>query len=88
VVCGATDDLRAIDLALGGTVCPLHRGGAEALDADARAAMQGVLAGEVNRTLATFDADVGRRVEQLGVRALESHLERRLKSPRLLGDRL
>lgn len=88
VVCGATEDLRAIDLSLGGVVCPLHRTAAEALDPDCRAAMQGVLAGEVNRTLATFDASVGRRIEHLAVRALESHLERRLKSPRLLGDRL
>ena len=79
VVCGATDELVAFDATEGGVFCRAHRRGVP-LSANALEILREVLDGRLARALARpEDADL-LEVEQLATRAIEAHLERRLRS--------
>ncbi len=78
-VCAATDDLVAFDLVAGGALCRTHRSGGpispEALDI-----FDDVLTGRLNQVL---ERPVTRAVTEfagVATRAVEDHLERRLRS--------
>ena len=78
-LCGATAELVAFDLECGGVLCrSCRRGlplGAEALDL-----MRRILGGGLAGVLAETPSPVTREVEAVAARALEHHLERRLRS--------
>jgi DNA repair protein RecO (recombination protein O) len=85
--CGADDDadLTAFDLEEGGTLCrPCARGAGRALTPDALALLRRMLGGGLNGVLAEPVHPATHEVEFLGIRALEHHVERRLRSTALL----
>jgi len=77
--CGAEDDLVAFDLDEGGALCRACRRGI-AVSADAMALMQQILGGQLGTALNQPASAATHEVEHLATRALEHHLERRLKS--------
>jgi DNA repair protein RecO (recombination protein O) len=82
---GADHDLVAFDLEEGGTVCrSCARGGGRPLSPDGLALLRRVLGGGLNGALAEAPGPAAHEVEHLGVRALEHHVERRLRSAALL----
>jgi DNA repair protein RecO (recombination protein O) len=77
--------LVAFDLDEGGTVCrSCARGGGRPLSPGALALLRRVLGGGLNGALAEAPGPAAHEVEQLGIRALEHHVERRLRSAVLL----
>ena len=88
--CGDDDDagehaLVAFDLDEGGTVCrACARGGGRPVTPEALALLRRVLGGGLNGVLAEPPGPAAHEVEQLGVRALEHHVERRMRSTVLL----
>jgi DNA repair protein RecO (recombination protein O) len=77
--------LVAFDLDEGGTVCrACARGGGRPLGADGLALLRRILGGGLNGVLAEDAGAAAHEIEQLGVRALEHHGERRLRSAVLL----
>jgi DNA repair protein RecO (recombination protein O) len=77
--------LVAFDLEEGGTVCrACARGGGRTLTPGALALLRRVLGGGLNGALAETPGPAAHEVEQLGIRALEHHVERRLRSAVLL----
>jgi DNA repair protein RecO (recombination protein O) len=84
VVCGAAADLVAFDIAEGGVSCRACRRGT-AVSPAARALIARVLGGELGRVLAErIPQAVVAEVDALATRALEHHLERRLRSAGVL----
>ncbi len=83
VACGATEDLVAIDVGEGGVLCRADRRGV-ALSAGALDLLQRILAGRVAGVLEEPASAVTAELDHLAVRALEHHLERRLRSVGLL----
>lgn len=82
---GGDHELVAFDLEEGGTVCrSCSRGGGRPLTPGALALLRRVLGGGLNGALAETPGPAAHEVEQLGVRALEHHVERRLRSAVLL----
>ncbi|HWS46613.1 MAG TPA: DNA repair protein RecO [Acidimicrobiia bacterium] len=83
---GAGDaELVAFDLDEGGTVCrACARGGGRPLSPAALDLMRRVLGGGLNGVLAQPPGPETHEVEQLAFRALEHHVERRLRSTALL----
>ncbi len=82
---GSDHELVGFDLEEGGTVCrSCARGGGRPLTPDGLALLRRVLGGGLNGALAEAPGPAAREVEQLGVRALEHHVERRLRSAVLL----
>src|SRR5262249_3693368 len=79
VLCDRTDDLCAFDLDEGGLLCTDHRRGT-ALTPEAVAVLQAILTGRLAAVLAQPPAPAMIEVEHLATRALEHHLERRLRS--------
>jgi len=79
VECGRTDDLVAVDLESGGTRCSAHRVGV-AVSAEALRLLQDILGGRLGAALNEQPSPATAEVDQLATRALEHHLERRLKS--------
>jgi DNA repair protein RecO (recombination protein O) len=79
VVCGADDGLVAFDLDEGGVLCTQHRKGT-ALSADAVVLLQLILSGRLAAALALPVTPSAVEVEHLATRAVEHHLERRLRS--------
>jgi DNA repair protein RecO (recombination protein O) len=78
-------ELIAFDLDEGGTVCrSCARGGGRPLSPDGLALLRRVLGGGLNGALAEAPGAAAHEVEHLGVRALEHHVERRLRSAVLL----
>jgi DNA repair protein RecO (recombination protein O) len=77
--CGATDDLVAFDLAEGGALCRSCRTGAPVSPA-ALALLRRVLHGELNAALAEPDGSATSELGALATKAMESHIERRLKA--------
>ena len=81
--CGATGDLVAFDLESGGTLCRACARGTrvtpEALDLVRR-----ILGGDLVSVLAEPATQAGYEVEHLATRAIEHHLERRMKSVGIL----
>jgi DNA repair protein RecO (recombination protein O) len=83
VVCGEEGGLVAFDLEEGGALCAAHRKGT-ALSADAMALLQLILGGRVAAALAQPPSAPAVEVEHLATRAIEHHLERRLRSLNVL----
>ena len=79
------DELVAFDLQEGGTLCrACARGGGRPLSPDALDLLRRVLGGGLNGVLAEASSPAAHDVEQLGFRALEHHVERKLRSAVLL----
>jgi DNA repair protein RecO (recombination protein O) len=84
-VAGGDHELVAFDLEEGGTVCrSCARGGGRPLSPGGLALLRRVLGGGLNGALAETPGAAAHEVEHLGVRALEHHVERRLRSAVLL----
>lgn len=87
-VCGTEIDLVAFDLDHGGVLCRGCRGsapGASPVSAGGLLFMRRVLGGDLVSILAEPPSPVLIEVEHVATRALESHVERRLRAVRLLG---
>jgi DNA repair protein RecO (recombination protein O) len=84
--CGSTDDddLRAFDLEVGGVLCRSCAHGALRLSPAGLALLRRVLGGDLVTVLAEPASQAGYEVEALGTRALEVHVERRMRSMHLL----
>jgi DNA repair protein RecO (recombination protein O) len=86
--CGTDGDdieLTAFDLDEGGALCrPCARGAGRALTSDALGLLRRMLGGGLNGVLAEPAHPATHEVEFLGIRALEHHVERRLRSSALL----
>jgi DNA repair protein RecO (recombination protein O) len=88
--CGEEDaagdhELVAFDLEEGGTVCrACARGGGRPVTPDGLALLRRVLGGGLNGALAETPGPAAHEIEHLGVRALEHHVERRMRSAVLL----
>ena len=82
---GDAVDLTAFDLDEGGTLCrPCARGAGRAVTPDALDLLRRMLGGGLNGVLAEAANPATHEVEFLGIRALEHHVERRLRSSALL----
>jgi DNA repair protein RecO (recombination protein O) len=79
VVCGAEDGLCAFALEDGGIVCEDHRRGVPLPDESVRL-LQLILGGRLGLALAQPVTPATTEVEHLATRALEFHLERRMRS--------
>jgi DNA repair protein RecO (recombination protein O) len=79
VVCNRDDQLCAFDLEEGGVLCVDHRRGS-ALTPEAIGLLQAILGGRVSAALAQPISPATLDVEHLATRAIEHHLERRLRS--------
>jgi DNA repair protein RecO (recombination protein O) len=80
-------DVVALDTVEGGVICRACRptaGGRQALSPDALGVIRQILGGDLAGALATPVGAVAAEVTELATRALEAHLERRLRVPRLL----
>jgi recombinational DNA repair protein (RecF pathway) len=79
VICERKDGLCAFDLDEGGVLCVDHRRGI-ALTPEALALLQSILGGRLAAALAQPLSPATVDVEHLATRAIEHHLERRLRS--------
>jgi DNA repair protein RecO (recombination protein O) len=79
VRCGAGAPLVAFDLAEGGVLCRDHRSG-QSINRDALDLMRDILDGRLVQALATDESPTTHEVAALATRALEFHIERRLKA--------
>ena len=78
-------ELVAFDLTEGGTVCrACARGGGRPMSPEGLDLLRRVLGGGLNGVLAEQPGPAAHEVEQLGIRALEHHVERRMRSTVLL----
>ena len=77
--CGATDELVAFELHEGGTLCRACQRGPR-ISPGALSLMRRILGGDLVAVLAEPPSGAGFEVEHLATRALEHHLERRLKA--------
>lgn len=82
--CGVADDFAAFDLEIGGVLCRSCARGAPRLSPAGLALLRRVLGGDLVSVLAEPASAAGYEVEQLGTRALEAHVERRMRSMHLL----
>jgi DNA repair protein RecO (recombination protein O) len=83
VECDATEGLVAFDLESGGTRCTLHRVG-PAISADALTLLNDILGGRLGSALNEQATAATTEVDHLATRAMEHHLERRLRSVAIL----
>lgn len=83
VECGATEPLVAFDAESGGTRCSVHCVGA-AVSPEALRLLQDILGGRLGAALNEPPSPATHEVDHLATRALEHHLERRLRSISLL----
>jgi DNA repair protein RecO (recombination protein O) len=82
---GADDELVAFDLDEGGALCrTCSRGGGWPLSFAALSLLRRMLGGGLNGVFAQEPGPETHEVEQLGIRAVEHHVERRLRSTALL----
>ncbi|MEY2430825.1 MAG: repair protein RecO [Acidimicrobiaceae bacterium] len=79
VICDRDDELCGFDLEAGGVLCVDHRRGS-ALTPEAIGLLQAILGGRVAAALAQPISSATLDVEHLATRAIEHHLERRLRS--------
>jgi DNA repair protein RecO (recombination protein O) len=79
VICERRDNLCAFDLEEGGVLCVDHRRGT-ALTPEAIDLLQAILGGRIAAALAQPLTPASVDVEHLATRAMEHHLERRLRS--------
>ena len=78
-------ELIAFDLDEGGTLCrACSRGGGRPLSYAALSLLRRMLGGGLNGVFAQLPGPETHEVEQLGIRAVEHHVERRLRSTALL----
>jgi DNA repair protein RecO (recombination protein O) len=77
--CGAGGALVAFDVGEGGVLCPSCRHGIR-ITAEALALLRRILGGDLVAVLAEGPSPAGPELEHLGARALEHHLERRLRA--------
>ena len=81
----ADHELVAFDLDEGGTICrACARGGGRPVTPGGLELLRRVLGGGLNGALAETPGPAAHEVEHLGIRALEHHLERRMRSTVLL----
>jgi DNA repair protein RecO (recombination protein O) len=78
--CGAGDDLVAFDLGRGGVLCRACGRGAQPVSAASLDLLRQILGGALGSALNEPRTDATDEVAALAVRALEQHLERRLRS--------
>jgi len=78
--CGATDDLVAFDLGQGGVLCRTCGRGTTRITAASLALVRRILGGGLGSALNEARTDETDAVAELATRALEQHLERRLRS--------
>ncbi len=83
VVCGGDGDLVAFDLNEGGAVCRVDRRGV-AISAEALELLRQILGGQLGVALAVTGSPATVELDRLATRAMEHHLERRLRSIGLL----
>ncbi|MGK2949604.1 MAG: DNA repair protein RecO [Acidimicrobiales bacterium] len=83
VECEATEGLVAFDLDSGGTRCREHRVG-QAISAEALLLLNDILGGRLSQALNEPPSAATTEVDHLATRALEHHLERRLRSVAIL----
>jgi DNA repair protein RecO (recombination protein O) len=76
---GATTPLVAFDLDEGGTLCRACRSGVP-LSAPALELLRAIFGGRLNEALATPESPASHEVAALATKALEHHLERRLRA--------
>jgi DNA repair protein RecO (recombination protein O) len=81
--CGATDDLVAFDVDEGGVLCRSCRRGVP-ISPEAIALIRRILGGDLARVLGEADGPAVHEVDHLTGRTVEHHIERRLRSLRLL----
>ena len=79
VECGVEDGLVSFDLESGGTRCTEHRRG-PAVSPPALELINDILGGRLGSALNVEASDATVEVDHLSVRAMEHHLERRLRS--------
>ena len=79
VVCGEAEGLVAFDLDEGGALCNAHRKGT-VLSPDAIGLLQLILSGRLAAALTLPVTPAAVEVEHLATRAMEHHIERRLRS--------
>ncbi|MDF2731605.1 MAG: recO [Desertimonas sp.] len=79
VRCGEDGSLVAFDVAEGGVLCRSCRSGV-ALSAEALALLRAILGGRLNDALAAPESPATHEVATLATKALEHHLERRLRA--------
>lgn len=77
--CGTSDGLVAFDLTAGGTLCATHRSGGP-ISAAALGIFDDVLSGRLNQVLARPASAAVTEFAGVATRAIEEHLERRLRS--------
>jgi len=77
-------DVVAFDLEVGGVLCRSCAGGAPRLSAAGLALLRRMLGGDLVSVLAQPASPAGYEVEHLATRALETHVERRMRSMGLL----
>jgi DNA repair protein RecO (recombination protein O) len=78
--CGGRYGLVSFDLALGGVLCGACSGRGEPMSAAALDLVRRVLGGDLGGALSTPAGPEVSEVERLAIRAMEHHLERRLRS--------
>jgi DNA repair protein RecO (recombination protein O) len=83
VLCDAADDLVAFDLDEGGVLCRADRRGVR-LSPGALVALRDILGGRLTQALDIERSAATEEVDHLAVRAMEHHIERRLRSVGLL----
>jgi DNA repair protein RecO (recombination protein O) len=81
--CGGTESLVAFDLVEGGVLCRSCARGTR-ISPEALALLRRILGGDLVSVLSEPESQPGYEVEHLATRAMEHHLERRMKSVGLL----
>jgi len=81
--CGSPDDLVAFDLEVGGALCRSCRSGVP-LSPEALDLLRRILGGELAAALNEPASEATAEIDALATRAMEHHLERRLRSIHLL----
>ena len=81
--CGEPDDLVGFDIGQGGVLCRACRQG-QAISAEALALIRRILGGGLADVLNEPASQATHEVEHLASRAMEAHLERRLRSLHVL----
>jgi DNA repair protein RecO (recombination protein O) len=83
VECGNSDELVAFDPEAGVVLCATHRRG-RSLTPEAIGAIADVLGGRLRRALEIDDASVIHEVERVATELMEHHLERQIRSVRVV----
>ena len=84
VSCGATEPLDAVEASLGGVLCRLCRQGMP-VSAEALELLRQILGGGLGAALRRPPDAVTEEVSAVAIAAMETHLERRLRSVAVLG---